>query len=479
MREYRISTICDINKSTLSSADVFDTIRYLDTGSITDNEITELQELAIENTPSRAQRKVKDKTIIYSTVRPNLRHIGILVNPPENLIVSTGFATIDVKEEYKEKIDPLFLYYKLSQNEIVSYLHCIAENSVSSYPSINPSDIGNLSFVFPDFNVQQKISSTLSTLDCRINLNKQISRELESMAKELYDYWFVQFDFPDKNGTPYKASGGRMVYNERLKREIPEGWTVCTIGAIVANSSGGDWGKDDEARNYSLNVNCIRGADISMLTDLPIRYINKNNGNKLLSEWDIVIEISGGSPIQATGRSALVTNGLLSRYNSRLICSNFCQSLRLKKPLMSPYFFYMWNMFYDNNIMFNYEGKTSGIKNFLLDSFLANYWVFPPDQIAKAFSERIAKFFTLRDKNTEEILQLSKLHNELLPLLMNGQVTVNNIKLTIDNVIILNRTDYYDQRFDLWLKNQGLAARGDIDRQTLREIFDVMDDDDK
>ena len=144
---------------------------------------------------------------------------------------------------------------------------------------------------------------------------------------------------------------------------------------------------------------------------------------------------------------------------------------------MAPYFFYMWNMFYDNNIMFNYEGKTSGIKNFLIDSFLANYWVFPTNQIAEFFNERINEFYTLRDKNMEEILQLSKLRDELLPLLMNGQVTVSDIENTADKVIPLKKKDYYDQRFDLWLQNQGLAARGDIDRHTLREIFEAMDDD--
>jgi hypothetical protein len=129
--------------------------------------------------------------------------------------------------------------------------------------------------------------------------------------------------------------------------------------------------------------------------------------------------------------------------------------------------------------MFNYEGKTSGIKNFLLDSFLENYWVFPPDQIAKAFTKCITEFFALKDKNTEEILQLSKLRDDLLPLLMNGQVSVNSTENTADNEIPLEKKDCYDQRFDFWLQNQGLAARGDIDQQTLREIFDVMDDDDK
>jgi type I restriction enzyme S subunit len=139
----------------------------------------------------------------------------------------------------------------------------------------------------------------------------------------------------------------------------------------------------------------------------------------------------------------------------------------------------MWNMFYKNNIMYNYEGKTNGIKNLLIDSVLANYWVFPTDQIAEIFSVRIDVFFALKDKNVDEMLYLTNLHDTLLPLLMNGQVTLSDIENTVDSVISFKTTDYYDQKFNLWLQSQGLAARGDMDRQTLRKIFDTMDDNDK
>ena len=339
--------------------------------------------------------------------------------------VAYGSSEFIVLRANPEKIDPEFLFY-LATSPAFRYRAISCMEGTSGRKRVNEGTLANYSMEIPDVATQRKIAALLSSLDRKIQLNKAINCELTTMAKELYDYWFVQFDFPDENGNPYKASGGKMVFNERLKREIPEGWTVCTIGSVVASCSGGDWGEDDESGNYTLDVNCIRGADITTLTELPKRYINKYNDNKLLNEWDIVIEISGGSPIQATGRSALVTNGLLARYDSRLICSNFCQSIRLKQLMITPYFFYMWNMFYSNNIMFNYEGKTSGIKNFLIDSFLANYWVFPSDQIAEIFGQRVTEFYRLRDKNTQEILELTKLRDELLPLLMTGQVEVAN-----------------------------------------------------
>ena len=233
MKKYRIKDICDTNQNTLSSKNEITEIEYLDTGSITENMISETQILKRECAPSRAQRLVKNNTIIYSSVRPNLKHYGILKNPPSNFIVSTGFITLDIKNEMMKEIEPEYLFYLLTQNNITYYLHSIGQNSVSSYPSINSSDIENLSFSFPDLSEQQRIAKILSSIDAKIELNKKINRELETMAKELYDYWFVQFDFPNEQGKPYKSSGGKMVWNETLKREIPEGWEVGNLYSIA------------------------------------------------------------------------------------------------------------------------------------------------------------------------------------------------------------------------------------------------------
>ena len=135
------------------------------------------------------------------------------------MIVSTGFTTIDIINP--DEVDAQYLYYALTKNDITAYLSMIAENSVSSYPSINPSDIGKIELQLPDLPTQKKIADVLSYIDDKIALNNKTNTELENMAKTIYDYWFTQFDFPDKNGHPYKTSGGQMVYNETLKREIP------------------------------------------------------------------------------------------------------------------------------------------------------------------------------------------------------------------------------------------------------------------
>lgn len=226
-----VKNVVNINKSTLSAKDNWSTLKYLDTGNITENQIDTLQIFQKgEKLPSRAKRKVEKGTIIYSTVRPNQKHFGYFDTHSNDLVVSTGFATLDVIDP---RINSKYLYYLLTQNSVISQLQSIGENSTSSYPSIRPEDIGNLSFVFPDIDIQNKIADILTSIDKKIQINNQINQELEAMAKTLYDYWFVQFDFPDQNGKPYKSSGGKMVYHPELKREIPEGWGADSLWNIA------------------------------------------------------------------------------------------------------------------------------------------------------------------------------------------------------------------------------------------------------
>ena len=245
------------------------------------------------------------------------------------------------------------------------------------------------------------------------------------MAKQLYDYWFVQFDFPNEDGKPYKASGGKMVWNDDLHMDIPYNWRTCLLKDYIDKNNTGDWGYDAAAEKRSIKVGCIRGADIVKLNDLPVRYIKDNNTSKLLSAWDIVIEVSGGSPTQATGRCAFITPGVLKRNGNSLTCSNFCHAFTMKNYKASAYFYLMWRMFYDNNNMFNFEGKTSGIKNFMTETFLANKWIDIPNELIEPFFNQIKILFEQIDKNIEEINTLTKQRDELLPLLMNNQVSVN------------------------------------------------------
>lgn len=320
----------------------------------------------------------------------------------------------------------------------------------SVVPSLNRNFVYPIKVPFYDkLSDQQKIATVLSSLDDKIALNNRINAKLEQMAKRLYDYWFVQFDFPrsvsgepclhelsrtdDGNarsdfpgidGKPYKSSGGKMVWNEELKREIPEGWEVKKISEILECEIPGDWGEENIKGKHDYKVSCIRGCDMVDMTDLPTRYILQANAKKLLQADDFVIEISGGSPTQSTGRIVQVTEEIINRFDNKVICSNFCHGVRVANKNYISYFYQMWNIFNDNGVFFNFEGKTSGLKNFQFDTFVDQKWYFPSDELAKRFNETVMKVRKEIDKNETENKRLSQLRDKLLPLLMNGQVVV-------------------------------------------------------
>lgn len=173
----RLGDICKTNENSYYPKDNWKFVNYLDTGSLTENKITELQYIntKTDKMPSRARRKVIKKSILYSTVRPNQLHYGIIKEPVDNLLVSTGFTVIDVDTN---KAIPEFIYYLLIQNNTTEQLQAIAEQSVSTYPSIKPSDIENLEFKLPNLIIQSKIVSILDTIDSKICQNEKINNNL-------------------------------------------------------------------------------------------------------------------------------------------------------------------------------------------------------------------------------------------------------------------------------------------------------------
>ncbi|MEI3269777.1 MAG: restriction endonuclease subunit S [Candidatus Gastranaerophilaceae bacterium] len=201
-----IGDICKINENTYSNSDKWNFVNYLDTGNITKNKIENIQfiNLSLEKLPSRAKRKVKNNNIIYSTVRPNQKHFGIIEEQPENFLVSTGFAVLDVD---CQKANPRFVYYYLTQENYTNALHAIAEQSTSAYPSIKPSDIGNRKIILPTLEVQNKIAKVLSALDNKIELNNSINNNLEQQAQAIFNNKFVNLETVPSNWQIGNLSG--------------------------------------------------------------------------------------------------------------------------------------------------------------------------------------------------------------------------------------------------------------------------------
>ena len=188
-----LGDVITINDATYSSKDKWSFINYLDTGNLTNGEISEVKRFTIgtDKIPSRAKRKIQPGDIVYSTVRPNQKHFGIIKNLPENLLVSTAFVTIRGK---KEKADTNFVYFLLTQRETIEILQTIGEHSTSAYPSIKSSDIEVLKFNLPPLPEQKAIAHILGSLDDKIELNRRMNETLEAMAQALFKSWFVDFD---------------------------------------------------------------------------------------------------------------------------------------------------------------------------------------------------------------------------------------------------------------------------------------------
>ncbi|RPF62256.1 restriction endonuclease subunit S [Helicobacter pylori] len=229
-------SVIAINQNNYTKKDNYKKVCYLDTDNITNNRINAFLKIDLtkEKLPSRAKRKCSINSIIYSSVRPNQRHFGIIKEIPKNFLVSTAFIVIDIID--LEKLDPNYLYYYITQDKITHHLQRIAECGTSSYPSITPLDFLNIKIKLYPLETQQKIARTLSVLDQKIENNHKINELLHKILELLYEQYFVRFDFLDENNKPYQTSGGKMKFSKELNRLIPSGWSVRFLNHKIVST---------------------------------------------------------------------------------------------------------------------------------------------------------------------------------------------------------------------------------------------------
>ena len=239
----RLGDCCKTNLHTYSDKEKWSLIRYLDTGSITEGRIDEIQTLypGVDKIPSRARRKASIGDILFSTVRPNQKHYGIIEAGTENLLVSTGFTVVTVDTTIA---DPYFIYYYLTQSSVIESLQAIAEQSTSTYPSIKPSDIEDIELDLPELETQKKIGSTLRMLDRKIAFNEEINDNLQQQAaalfSSLYDRTNTEVRFTDLiqilgGGTP--KTGENTYWNGNIAfftpKDVGTPYTLITEKTIT------------------------------------------------------------------------------------------------------------------------------------------------------------------------------------------------------------------------------------------------------
>lgn len=303
--------------------------------------------------------------------------------------------------DFNPKYNPFYTYYWLLTKK--DYLFTIA--SVTRTPILSKSTFEEIVIPMPDRSIQDNVVGTLKPIDDMMENNKRICSELEAMAKTLYDYWFVQFDFPDENGKPYRTSGGEMVWNKQLKRKIPKEWKpgkLCDIANITMGQSPAGESYNDAGDGlffYQGRTDFgLRFPTPRMYTTAPTRFAQK--GDILLSVRAPVGDLNFAMEDCCIGRGLAALNSKLgSQMHLFYTLAGFQQIFKVM----------------DGN------GTTFGsiTKDRLFDMSV----VIPPDEILMCFEKRVKPIESKIEK-CEEIRELTKLRDWLLPMLMNGQARV-------------------------------------------------------
>ena len=396
----RLGDICITNKNNYSSKDNWKFVNYLDTGSLTENKITELQYINIEKDkiPSRARRKVIKNSILYSTVRPNQLHYGIIKKPVDNLLVSTGFTVIDVDTN---KAIPEFIYYLLTQNNTTEQLQAIAEQSVSTYPSIKPSDIENLEFKLPNLIIQNKIVSILDTIDSKIRQNEKINNNLLKQLNQLYTEFSTRSDWPE-----------------------------MTIGDVAVKVAMGPFGSNIKVSTFvEYGVPVISGNHLRgyFLEEPSYNYITEEHAEKLKNSIvypkDIIFTHAGN-----IGQVAMIPDGCEFSY---YVLSQRQFYLRCNTELVVPeYVLLFFHSKKGQHELLSYANQT-GVPSIAQPATNLKKIGLPIPSLdeQKDWLSVVTPLITMYQNNYQETKRLASLRDTLLPKLMSGGIDVSNLNL--------------------------------------------------
>lgn len=393
-KRIRLGDVILTNNESYSLKEEWSYVNYLDTGSITESSIVEIQriDLNAEKLPSRARRKVKYNSIIYSTVRPNQRHFGIIKELPENFLVSTGFVVIDVCQEM---VDADYLYFWLSQESIVELLHAIAEQSVSTYPSIKALDIENLEIDLPPIEEQKKIASILVELREKIAHNVAINDNLQQQAAALFESWFVNLD--PWNGVQ------------------PSDWENAPLGSFVEIKRGGS---PRPIQDY--------------ISDSGLRWLKISDVTSLNSPF--VLEIKEHIKEDGLRKTVFLHAGELVLSNSatpgipKILDVDTCIHdgwLYFPKSELSKYYLYLFFKHIRKELVALGNGSVfTNLKTDILKAFPATK---ADKSTLKEFDALVAPLFNAMLNADRENFKLAAMRDALLPKLMSGEVDVSAV----------------------------------------------------
>ena len=382
------------------SVDSIDISEYITTDNLLQNK---RGRVIAEKLPTQKVTKFKQDDILIANIRPYLKKIW-------QADIDGGASSDVLVVRPNDVIDNNFLYYALTQDSFFEYV--MKGSKGTKMPRGDKSQIMN--FVIPDLEIDEqiKIGKLLKSIDQKIQINNQINQELEAMAKTLYDYWFVQFDFPDKNGKPYKSSGGKMVYNPELKREIPEGWGVDSLWNI-ANFYNGlamqkyrpDTNEDDYLPVIKIRemMNGFSKDTEKARLDIPTEAVVERGD--ILFSWSATLEVI----IWGKERGALnqhIFKVTSDTYPKSFIYFELKSYLKVFKAIA--------------------ELRKTTMGHITQDHLKQAKIVVPPIELISKLDAKLQPIMLKQQILENQNQELTQLRDWLLPMLMNGQVKVEN-----------------------------------------------------
>ena len=327
--------------------------------------------------------------------------------------------TIYYTEVNSEKVNAYYLYNYLKLLDLSNL------DSGTGVPSMTFDSYYNLNVIIPPLESQQKIAAVLSALDDKIALNRRLNAKLEQMAKRLYDHWFVQFDFPNENGKPYKASGGKMVWNEELKREIPEGWEVKKLGTLFTTNRGISYSTKTITGNKGIPMINLASfsPDGSYKIDGIKIYTGEYTEEKTLKPFDLVMCNTQQTAIDFSkdiiGKALLVPD----IFEGDITSSHHVNTLKVQNEKLKFYLYHLFNTDYFHAYISHYASGTNimGLDFAGVENYSA---VIPSEEILSKFADFTLDIEMKKSEIIRENTKLVALRDRLLPLLMNGQVEV-------------------------------------------------------
>lgn len=405
-KEYKLGELIETVSKTFKFSDK--KVVFLNTSDTLEGKVINHNLFDPKKLPGQAKKSIQPNDILYSEIRPANKRYAFVDFESSNYVVSTKLMVLRVLDD--KIISPKYLYYFLTSDEIVSYLQMLAESRSGTFPQIRFEEVSLLDISLPPLNVQNEIVELVASLDDKIELNNKINQELENLAQTLFKQWFIDFEFPNENGEPYKSSGGEMIDSEL--GEIPMGWVVKSLDEIADYLNGLALQKfpAQEGEDYLPVIKIrelrqgITQASDKASTEVPYKYIIQNG--------DVLFAWSGSLMIDFWTNG----EGALNQHLFKVTSENY-----------PKWFYFYWTKHHLDEFIKIAESKATTMGHIQRKHLTEAKVTVPNSNHLNQFNDNFENLVTAIISNREENQELTTLRDTLLPKLISGELEAADV----------------------------------------------------